>query len=320
MATESGKSLSDCPLVFLSGKGGVGKTTMASAFALKCADAGERTLLVSTDPAHNLGDAFGQDLSGGHAVHLTDRLDAIEIDPDAETDRYIRQVKANIRGSVRSTLIEEAERQIDMAARAPGAYEAAVFDRMVAILLDESEPYDRIVFDTAPTGHTLRLLTLPELMGAWVDGLLRKRQEHNRNRSQWMGEDEVPDDPIHDLLHDRRHRIGRVREQLLDRNRTAFVFVLIPEALPIAETERAVTELREHHLRVDGLIVNQVLPEDPASEFLTRRGERQKGYLEQIDAKFADLPRTRVPLQADDVVHLAALRNIGQWLVKGVSR
>lgn len=309
--------LSACPLVFFSGKGGVGKTTLASAFALSTADAGQRTLLVSTDPAHNLGDAFRGQLNGHRPTALTPELDALEIDPEEETRRYIEQVKANIRGNVRSTLIDEAERHIEMAGRSPGAYEAAVFDRMVSIILDESQGYDRVVFDTAPTGHTLRLLTLPELMGAWVDALLHKRREHQHNRSLWMGEPEVPDDPIHDLLHERRRRIAAVRDRLLDPAHTAFLFVLIPESLPIAETQRAVSELREHGLRVDGLIVNQVLPEETGSAFLQRRRERQESYLERIDALFPDLPRTRVPLQAEDVLDREALRALAVHLTDG---
>jgi len=306
------------PILFFSGKGGVGKTTTAAAHALVAADSGQRVLLVSTDPAHNLGDAFGRPL-GGEPTRVAGNLDAIEIDPDAECARYIEQVKQNIRATVRSTMIEEAERQIDMAGRAPGAYEAALFDRMVGILLDEAHPgeaqgYDQVVFDTAPTGHTIRLLTLPELMGAWVDGLLRRRTEHNRERSQWLGDGEVPEDPLYDLLSERRRRIAAVRDLMLDPAMTAFVFVLTPEHLPVEETRRALAELDSHRLRVGALVINKVLPEEADGTFVARRREAEAEHLAAIEQHFADRRRYYVPLRAADVRDLDDLRAVAGHL------
>lgn len=299
--------LLDLPVLFLAGKGGVGKTTVAAAAAVTSARAGRRTLLVSTDPAHNIGDLFGVQLTARGVRRVAPGLDALEIDPDQETEHYLTGVKDNMRRLLRSTMVEEAERQIDLAGRAPGAAEAAMLERIVAILLEERAAYERVIFDTAPTGHTVRLLTLPELMSVWVDGLLKRRAERNRDRTRWLGAAEVPEDPVFDLLHRRRHRLVEARRLLLDAQTTTVAFVLIPEALPIAETRRGMDELTGHGIAVGGLVVNRLLPESVTEPFFYRRLERERAYLERIDSQFEGLRQIRLPLLDGDVDSPAAL-------------
>ncbi len=163
-------------ILFIGGKGGVGKSTSASAIAWKLAAAGKKTLLISTDPAHNLGDIFSVKI-GGEARRIVPNLYALEIDPEYETTKYINSVKANIKGVVHSSMADEVYRQLDTAKASPGADEAALFDKLISIIIEGSEDYDHLVFDTAPTGHTIRLLTLPELMGVWIEGMLKKRKK-----------------------------------------------------------------------------------------------------------------------------------------------
>ncbi len=296
--------------MFFGGKGGVGKSTSASAFALTLAKQGNRTLLVSTDPAHNVGDIFQKPLSGKPQT-LTDNLWAIEIDPDEETKRYLDGVKKNLKGLVKSKMVEEAHRQIDLAAGSPGADEAALFDRLVSIILDEKAAFDTIVFDTAPTGHTIRLLTLPELMGAWIDGMLKRRQSMNENYSAWMEDGEPVEDPIYDILHKRKERFSAVREVLLDERQTEYVFVLNPERLPIVETEKAVQTLKKHDIDVRTLVVNKLLPKEETSSFFQKRMEQEKEYLEWINRTFAQ-DKIYIPLLDGDVSSLEALHQVSE--------
>ncbi len=162
------------PLLFFGGKGGVGKTTLAAARALESAAEGTRTLLVSTDPAHSTSDALEVAL-GSEPREVAADLWAMELDPVTETERYIAEVKARIGDAVPPRLAGEVERQIDVARASPGSEEAALFDRFTRIIGDNQ--YARIVFDTAPSGQTLRLLSLPELMTAWMGSLISQRKK-----------------------------------------------------------------------------------------------------------------------------------------------
>src|SRR5690606_3845338 len=138
-------------------------------------------------------------------------------------------VKENIKGTVHSSMMEEVNRQLDTAKASPGADEAALFDKLIHIILEERKNFDKLVFDTAPTGHTIRLLTLPELMGVWIEGLLEKRRKTNENYSQLLNDGEPREDPIYDVLRERQDRFTRVREILLNPDKTGFIFVLNPE-------------------------------------------------------------------------------------------
>jgi len=331
--------VTDRRLLFVGGKGGVGKTTTAAALGLLAAERGRRCLVVSTDPAHSLGDAVDRPV-GDRETGLVAGLWGLEIDPDAEASRHINRITADMSQLVAPEMRAEVERQMEMARLSPGAQEAALLERVAQLILEGTKRYDLVIFDTAPTGHTLRLLTLPEAMAAWTDGMLAhsKRSEELGKVLQHLqpkgSRADVPtplDDPQEDPFRDMDARTRRVAEKLLERRRlfhrarhaltdaetTAFLFVLTPEKLPILETRKAWDALSRFDIPIAGAVVNRVLPADADGTFLQNRREQEAHYLAEIDRQFGDLPRIRVPMLASDVTGMDSLREVAEYLAAG---
>lgn len=284
----------------------MGKTTLAAARALESADSGARTLLVSTDPAHSTSDALGAKLTA-EVTQVGQRLWGIELDPSEEAARYIHDVGERLHDATPPRLAQEVERQLAIARVSPGAEEAALFDRFTRILLREE--FDRVVFDTAPSGHTLRLLSLPDLMASWMGSLVTQRQKVNRLGRMWRdgaggaaGSPAGGQDAVLEALKERRTRFVRAGEVLRDPVRTGFVFVTVAERLPVLETERIVKTLSENGIPVGGIIVNQVLPSAPGDEFHSRRKLREARHLADLEERFRDWEVGYLPLLDHDPV------------------
>ncbi|MDH3455323.1 MAG: TRC40/GET3/ArsA family transport-energizing ATPase [Gemmatimonadota bacterium] len=295
-------------VLFFGGKGGVGKTTLAAAISLIAAQRDDRTLLVSTDPAHSTSDMLELEL-GPEPRKVSGSLWAMEIDPTREADRYIDEVKARVASLTAPRLVGEVERQIDIARVSPGAEEAALFDRFTRLLDELGRSYDRLVFDTAPLGHTLRLLALPEQLTLWMRGLIGRRKKVNALHRMWRkvagaaaGDEASHDDPVLAALEERKTRFERTRAVLTDPTRSAFVFVLTPERLPLLETQRAVAVLERHRIPLGGIVVNQIA--------LDSSGDQDQ-WLESIGAAFRRYPRYDVPRFRRDVYGLNALHELG---------
>jgi arsenite-transporting ATPase len=301
------RKLLDKRVLFFGGKGGVGKTTCASAMAVAASQAGKRVLLVSTDPAHSTSDMFERQI-GPEPVPLLPNLHALEIDGAFESRRYVANVKEHIKDLFGPNILKEAHRQIDLAASMPGAEEMALFDRIGALIRGEDDRFDLIIFDTAPTGHTLRLIRMPELMEAWIRAL-------SRSRRAMLGIEKDDDtDPVMLSLAARLEHLREFRARLLSPRVSAFVLVLIAERLPIEETSRAIEQLDDAGVTIGGLVVNRILPETSPDPFLRSRHDQEQIYLDEIDRRFKKHLMVRVPQLPSDVHGVKTLEHLASVL------
>lgn len=328
-------------VLFVGGKGGVGKTAVASATALAQARAGRRVLVVSTDPAHNLGHLWERPV-GDRITPLvrdpggagTGRLDGIEVDPVATTDAHLAAVGATVRRLMPEHLAAEVDQHMELARDSPGTHESAVLERIAELVATGLDDYDLIVFDTAPSGHTARLIALPEIMSAWTEGLLRRRGRAEKFGAALRGLEERdpasesvvgsgrPRDPreerdleIRRILLRRRERFETLREVLADAGRCSFVIVLAAERLPVLETVELHQQLVRAGVHVGALVINKRSPAD-AGEFLAERRALEEAHVATLRGALPDVPVLQVPLLPGDVVGQAALERFGDALAQ----
>jgi arsenite-transporting ATPase len=315
------RHLLDRHVVFFAGKGGVGKTTCSAAFALAAARGGRRVLLVSTDPAHSTSDIFEQPFSAEERQVLPN-LAGLEIDSAHEARRYLDEAKARMAGLFSPAVVKEAARQIELTAAMPGVADVALFDRMTDLVLARGGGYDLVVFDTAPTGHALQLLRMPELMVTWIDALARRRRDVAAAQAAG-GEVEAggaASDPVLEILERRAGRLRAMRSELCCADRVAVVLVLVPERLPIEETGRAVHLLEEAGLQPAGVVVNRVLPDGLPGDYFRSRSAQERTYRDEIDRRFGNLRRVTIPQFESDIHGLAGLEWVGQHLLADPAR
>ncbi|QUO48053.1 ArsA family ATPase [Halorubrum ruber] len=307
--------------VFFGGKGGVGKTTVSCAYAHRCARDGVRTLVVSTDPAHSVSDVFDQQFGDEpESVAGVEGLDAMEIDPEDEMQRHLDEIREALSEQVSAAMVSEINRQLEMSHGTPGAYESALFDAFVDVMRTESEPYDRVVFDTAPTGSTLRLLGLPEFLGDWIDRLLYKRKQSiDLFEKAAVGDMEprrlLEGDPVIERLQRRKEFFEYAGETM--RNEAAFFLVFNPDQLSVNETARAIEGFTDRDLRVRGLVANKLTPspdedeEGRGARYLREKVETERERLAQVREGFdpplvAEIESRTTEVRGDVLADVAA--------------
>lgn len=281
-------------IIFFGGKGGVGKTSCSTAFALSKARNGLKTLLVSTDPAHSISDLFHCQIQD-KMTQLEANLFGMEINPEKESTAYIKKIRRNLHSIMSPIIMEELNKHLDAASVSPGTHESALFDKMIELIIDTSKEFDYIIFDTAPTGHTLRLLSLPEMLGAWMDSLISKRKK-TISLKNMLGKNKDSKDPIIEILSKRRKNLTLAREIMIDGNNLQFIFVLNAEKMPIEETKKAVKMLRAYDIKVNALVVNKILPNNSLDDFWKNKKAKEKQYLKIIKEEIPVNRLYKIPL------------------------
>ncbi len=284
--------------IFFSGKGGVGKTTMASATAIFYATEGKKTLIVTTDPASNLADVFEQEI--GHRITPIEGiagLFAMEIDPDEATNEYKERIIGPFREIMPDDVIASLEEQFN----SPCTTEMASFDRFVDFM--EADGYDVVIFDTAPTGHTIRLLELP------VDWSKHIEESAKGSGQTCLG-------PVQ-AIQESKDKYDQATALLKNPDRTTFVFVMRPEELSLYETLRASKELETIGVISGGLIINGILPKDVCEiEFFKKKYEAQQRVIERTKAAI-DMPKQYMLLRDNEVKGVKALKSVAEELFNG---
>ncbi|MBA3059082.1 MAG: arsenical pump-driving ATPase [Gammaproteobacteria bacterium] len=281
--------------LFFTGKGGVGKTSIACATSIVLASAGKRVLLVSTDPASNVGQVFGISI-GNQVTAVTDvpSLSALEIDPQAAAQAYRDRIVGPVRGVLPDSVVKGIEEQLSGACTT----EIAAFDEFTALLIDGAltEDFDHIVFDTAPTGHTIRMLQLP---GAW-SGFL----EDGKGDASCLG-------PLAGLEKQRTQYKAAV-DALADEQKTRLVLVARAQAATLNEAARTHDELAGIGLSKQYLVINGVFPEaEAASDPLAQAiYQREQAVLANLPEVLRDLPTDQIDLKAFNLFGLAALKQL----------
>jgi arsenite-transporting ATPase len=301
-------------VILITGKGGVGKTSLAAATALEAARRGHRTFLLSADPAHNLGDALGRPVGSG-SVELAPNLRAREVAVVEELDRSWSEIHAFLRGLLR----ENANPLIaDELLTFPGLEELVALRAIREVEI--TAEFDCCVVDCAPTGSTLRMLRFPDALRLFMDHFFEMKRKGVRAVRPLLkrlhADGMVPDESVFDAIERLVADVDAVRRILIDETRTTARLVVNPARLVVAETRRAFAYLSLYGIATDAVLVNRVLPEAAAQGFFARWAEREREELDAIEASFP-LPRLAVPLHEHELRGQADLAALGERVYAG---
>jgi arsenite-transporting ATPase len=290
-------------ITIFAGKGGLGKTTCSAAFSHHMASKQKkRTLCFSTDPQASLSDIFERNFFGQGIVELEPNLYGVEIDADKRVAEYQQEVKDKIKNMYGLDEIpSEIDEYIDSTSAEPAMYESATYDAMAELVARKS--YDLYVFDMPPFGHGVRMVAMADILTQWVERITeaRKASEEYEAVAATLKGQKVEEDPVMKELLDIRSKIKHFTDLITNRNRTAFLMVMIPEKMAILDTERAIEMFEDLHIELSGIIVNQVYPvellkKEGLTDFLRSRIEMQQEHMREIESKFGPLVLAVLPM------------------------
>ena len=293
-------------LLLFGGKGGVGKTTTSTSTAVGLADSGLKVLLVSSDPAHSTSDSLGVQLGPEPTkVEGVEGLWGLELDPEARISDHIPKLTETLGPMLGG---EDADLNASEMVL-PGLDEAMAFDELLKHL--ENPDWDVIVFDTAPTGHTLRFLALPEIIEKWADKIIRMHRLTGGIRALMFGAKDG--EKMRLELEKFRRRVLHVRRILCNPEVTRFTLVTIPEKMGVNETVRAYESLKEFNLPVTGCVVNRMTP-DLEHEFIQTRRVNERMNVDQLAMELPNLHLHEVELKDSDIHGIDSLRKMSDEL------
>jgi arsenite/tail-anchored protein-transporting ATPase len=304
--------------IFFGGKGGVGKTVMAGATAIWLAKQGKRVMLASTNPVHSLSGLLSQNVYGKPtAVEGVPNLWAYEIDTKETIERSKQEIRDKIQWFLKfADISTKAEDFVESATMNPAFEESAMFENMVDLMLRDE--YDVYIFDTAPTANARRLLGMSKVYSLWVNKMVKSREEARSLRELLSFTKKKEADPLMEYLVSFRDRMGKAQKLLTDAELTAFFFVTLPEALPIAVITRFIGWFHDFGIPVGGVIVNMLIDRSQVTndspEFVHNRVDMQARYMDDIWEKFDGMVRSTLPLYETEVRGTSSLTRMGDAL------
>lgn len=302
--------------ILFGGKGGVGKTTMAVATALELAK--ERTVLIfTTDPAPSLADSFGQEIgSEPTAIVGEHNLFAMEIDARKVLQDFKEEYDGDILDILQQgTYLADEDTEELLRLDIPGLDEVMGLKKITDYM--DSLDYELYIVDTAPTGHTLRLLVLPELLDSWIQFLARLRWKHHAMVRQFAREQRI--EKADGFLLEMKKTVNKVKSLLQNSEKTEFVVVTIAEKMGVCETQDLISSLEQMRIPSRHIIVNNLFPQD-GSDFAERRRETQARYIHELKEKFSSRRITEVVLQPTEVQGIDSLQKLATQLFHETKR
>jgi len=306
--------------IMFGGKGGLGKTTFSAATAYWLASHGKKVLVFSVDPQASLTDIFQRDIFGKGPVKIMENLWAQEIDADSHIKAYQDEIRKKILDMYGMPAVpDEIEQYIQAASAEPAMEESAIFDAVVDVVVKGD--YDYYIYDLVPLGHALYYLSMAKVYDEWINKITKLREdmrEYEEMVSRLKRQKETEQDQILNELQYIKGRINASSAILTDKTKTAFFFVIVPEQMIIADTEKAAKLFSQFDVPIVGYVVNRVIPrrllEQQIPDYLRNRIKMQDGYLGDIRKRFGDSVLASVPELERDVTGLPMIENLARLM------